>query len=252
MDALAFYRRARGLPALSINWGAWSTIGAASESKVGARIATQGVRFITPSQGLAILDMLIRQGQAQIGVLPMDWTVFRRRFHAGSVAAWLSEIVPQEPQPTRAAPVPASDVRTLLAEAQPAHRPRLLLDFVSAQAVRVLGTGVGQDIDERQPLRDLGLDSLMAIELRNLLDTGLGLARPLPATLVFDYPTVEALARYLAKEILDQSEAEPEREEETARPVDGGGRIADMLASLEDLSDEDVDRLLLDQRQRSP
>src|SRR5690606_17540651 len=90
MDALASYRQSLGLPALSINWGAWSEIGAAVEYEVEARIAAQGVQMIPPKRGLQILDFLMQSGQPQVGVLPINWQTFTQQYTA--IPAWLSEV----------------------------------------------------------------------------------------------------------------------------------------------------------------
>ena len=93
-------------------------------------------------------------------------------------------------------------------------------------------------IDSNQPLNDLGLDSLMAVELRSLLSTELGLARSLPATLVFDYPTIATLTTYLAEEVFMWGKA-PVPKVETS-PEDG---LAGILDRIEGLSKEEVDRI---------
>ena len=120
-------------------------------------------------------------------------------------------------------------------EATPENgRPRVVLEFVRDQAVNVLGLPSSRPIDVRQPLNELGLDSLMAVELRNSLAASLG--RPLPSTLLFDYPTVEALAGYVGREMLPSPAPAPVPDAAAERP-------ADVVEHLEDLSDEEVDRL---------
>lgn len=104
----------------------------------------------------------------------------------------------------------------------------MLLNFIAEHVARVAGAPDWRAIDQRQPLNELGLDSLMSVDLRNRLGAGLGVGRSLPATLVFDHPTIEALATYLA------------------RSVPGGDEVAPAKAAeetIDDLSEEEVERL---------
>jgi acyl carrier protein len=101
----------------------------------------------------------------------------------------------------------------------------------------VLGMSAGDPIDPRQPLEELGLDSLTAVELRNILSSHLNLQRSLPATLVFDYPTINALTDHLAQDTL---KIENSKAESTARSKSN----ADLVQDIEGLSDEEVARLI--------
>lgn len=243
-DALAYHRRALGLPGLSINWGAWSEIGAAVDRGVADRASEQGLGTISPTDGIYLLDQLMRGDSAQVGVIPMDWGKYLRVF-GDSVPSFFSEMQKQSAAETvrQAAPeagTPAQQPQILgqLAEAKPAKQRSLLIGYVQGHAAKVLGLSAAQ-VSERTPLNEMGLDSLMAVELRNLLGSGLGLKRSLPATLVFDYPTVGAIADYLAKDVLALSNGEAEAE--AAPNVTGTGG---MLDSIDDLSDDEVERLL--------
>lgn len=222
MDALASYRQSQGLPALSIDWGAWSEIGAAVEYDVEARIATQGVDMIPPERGLQILDRLMQSGEAQVGVLPVHWQTFTQQF--GSIPPWLSKISKASSVVKTAARVEtitakvSSDWLARLQSVDPVRQHDLLLDFVSEQVGRVLGIADAKNTIPQIPLNEMGLDSLLAVELRNLLGTGL--ATSLPATLVFDYPTVTALAGYISKDVLKTNSAATTEQPEPEKPVD--------------------------------
>jgi acyl carrier protein len=142
----------------------------------------------------------------------------------------------------QAAPAQPEFLR-LLAETPIDRRRKLLLEFVQKQTSKVLGIAT-KEVNELTPLNEMGLDSLMAVELRNLLGKALDLQRQLPVTLVFDYPTVTAICEYLAKEVLHlESEARPLHEEAELINSAAAGNTA-VLETIEDLSDNDVDRLL--------
>jgi acyl carrier protein len=100
----------------------------------------------------------------------------------------------------------------------------------------VLGLEAAQTVDVQRPLKELGIDSLMAVELRNVLKSDLALDGGLPATLVFDYPTVDGIAHFLARDVLGLETPSSAAAREPA--------TATVLSRVEDLSDEEVDRLL--------
>jgi NADPH:quinone reductase-like Zn-dependent oxidoreductase/NADP-dependent 3-hydroxy acid dehydrogenase YdfG len=201
MDSLMHSRRTRGLAGCSINWGAWSGVGAAVRHDVGQRIAQQGVGMIDVEGGLAAFEAVLAAGVRQAVVVPMDWARYGAQFATRQPPPLLADLLVKRKTaaPTATAVEPASLQRQL--EQTPEDgRPRVVLDFVRTQALRILGLPAAHPLGVRQPLNELGLDSLMAVELRNSLASSLG--RQMPATLLFDYPTVEALSRYLQDELL--------------------------------------------------
>jgi myxalamid-type polyketide synthase MxaE and MxaD len=188
LDALARCRQARGLPALSINWGAWEGEGMAEEA-IRERMAVRGVSAIPHQDGLGLLAQLLASsgGRAQIGVVPVDWPKFLRQF-------------PQGPPPRFAAfeeraSAPRRSFRERLAAEAEADRPELLRHVLHDALAAVLGFQGQASIARHQRLFDLGMDSLMAVEFRNRLEAELGIH--LPATLIFDYPSLDALADFV-------------------------------------------------------
>ncbi len=238
LDLLARERRTRGLPGLSINWGAWADVGAAAGRGVAQRIATLGLEVITLDQGLQALQRLLTQPHAQVAVLPANWRRYVEQVGRGATPALLSEL--SGTRPTGAAPVtvvpPQMDLRVQLADAAASRRRPLLAAFVRERALRALGLDAARSIDPRTPLGELGLDSLLAVELRNTLGTALGLA--LPATLLFDHPTLDALTDHLMAELFPVA----------APDITAGPRAAPaastIVGAIEDLSDEEVERRL--------
>ena len=233
LDGLAHWRRARGLLATSINWGPWTEAGmAAAAGPRDGRWAAQGVGGISPEQGTELLAQILQEAPVQVGVLPVAWRAYIGRFAAGAEPALLRDLA-------RTARARKSPVVRLVdeLEAAPAEaRFDLLLAGVRAEAVAVLGFDPTVQLDARQKLFDLGLDSLMAIELKNGLQTQLG--KPLPSTLVFEYPTVHALARYLASDVLAlyTSTAEPAEQPASDRSQE--------IESLSRLSENELEQLL--------
>jgi len=255
LDGLAHYRRAQGLPGLSLNWGAWSEVGAAVKHNIFERLEAQGLGVIAPEQGLRLFAELLPGAPAQVGISPVNWPVFKRQFASGAAPLFLANVSSREDRPTvtvaAAVESPAASPQILaqLAAAPPNKRVGLLRDYVQAQASKVLGLATTQLVDERTPLNELGLDSLMAVELRNLLGAGLHLKRALPATLVFDYPTVPAITTYLARE-LDLPADSRQPEPAAVLPEIEGTGLLTTLSQVEDLSDEEVDRLFAQQMGR--
>ncbi len=240
LDALAHHRHAQGRPALSINWGVWSDVGAAARRHVAEKVAATGMGSISPKEGLRALERLMREGAVHAGVLPVqDWVKLLRDYASGSQPPFLNEI----PRHTRATTSPAalfeSDVMARMESAPAAERQRLLLQFVREQALNVLGLNASQHIDAGQPLNELGLDSLMAVELRHAISAGI--KRPLPATLLFNYPSIDVLSRHLWRDVLalDAAAAPPAKSEDPgAEALDGladddlAAMFAEKLASL--------------------
>jgi NADPH:quinone reductase-like Zn-dependent oxidoreductase/SAM-dependent methyltransferase len=245
LDALAWQRRVMGLPAVSINWGAWAEIGAAAGPAVAERARQHGLDPIAPERGLQALESLLSRSPAQTAVASVRWSTFLERFAAPPFFRELAARPSARKSAHEGAPEGSSSIREALASATPGRRLDILLDFVQTQAAGVLGLGSAQ-IGPRTPLNELGLDSLMAVELRNLLGQGLAIPQPLPATLVFDYPSVESLAGYLAESVLGINEAPVAVQPALAavQPAADGRLVAAMLDSLDALSDAEVNLLL--------
>ena len=243
LDGLVHHRRLLGQAATSIQWGAWSEIGAAAARDVGERVTTLGVGTIAPENGLQVLERVLTRGVTEVGVFPVNWLKYLQQFGARTLPPFLSELALPAPDRIKSSSSAVQPPRMAqqLASAIPSERRNLLSDFVQAQALRVLGLEGSYTIDPEQPLRELGLDSLMAVELRNLLGSGLDLQRRLPATLLFDHPTINALVNYLANDVLEwKAVAEPNGEMSKADQ-----KRATDLAELEALSEQDAEALLL-------
>ncbi len=182
LDAFAAWRRAQGLPATAIGWGAWASGGMATASTaLTARLARGGLTPLDPAEAVTALGRVVNTADPAVAVADVDW--------GRLAAAW------GRPTPLIAAlpGVPAGPAAAVRAVVVGRALPQLT-DLVRTQAAAVLGYPAGQPLPDRT-FRDLGFDSLTAVELRNRLAAETGMT--LPATLVFDHPTVAELAAHL-------------------------------------------------------
>jgi acyl carrier protein len=244
LDLLARERSSRGLPGLSINWGAWAEVGVAADRGLLDRLAAQGLGMLTPDQGLAAFERLLDDGGAQTAVVQADWRRLGAHLGGGGEYPFLAEVAgTTTPQPIRvpSSKPEAASLRQQLDAAPPARRKSILTAFVRERALKALALDPARTLDPRTPLGELGLDSLLAVELRNAIGRGIGVS--LPATLLFDYPTVEALVNYLWTEVLQGADAAGENAPAVKKQAETRTGSA-LLADITELSDEEVDRLL--------
>jgi acyl transferase domain-containing protein/acyl carrier protein len=229
MDALMHERRRLGLPGLSINWGAWDEIGMAARlsPEVRERIAAHGLRALKPERALELLGNLLQCQAVQACVMDTDW----RRYQAHHYPSGASPFF------TGLAAGPAIGGRSSAGAALPSELPlpgrkAQLMATVRSQIAATLGQRHPEELEPRQRLFDIGMDSLMAVELKNRLEAGLGIT--LRSTLVFDYPTLEALVQHLGEILPGAPEVKPAPEPVT--PV-FDGEIDSLLAELEQVSE---------------
>ena len=209
LDALASHRRGRGLPATSVAWGVWDTgdrgQGLMPDGVSMASLRRQGLRFLDPGRALAALDQVLAGDEPFAAVADVDWARFAPVYRAARPWPLLEEI-PEAAAP--AAPAEAAgggEFAVRLAGRPGPERERVVLDLVRGCAAAVLGHGPAAAVEPGRAFRDLGFDSLTAVELRDRLGAATGLV--LPSTVVFDYPTAMALARRLLGLLLGVAEA---------------------------------------------
>lgn len=182
MDALMHERQHLGLPALSINWGPWDAIGmtADRDERDEARWEASGIQTIPVEQGLEILGQLLRQNRPQIGVLPIAWRKFLKQVPKRQRETFLAELARQSESPAaeKGAARKRSDALKQLQAAAAEQRPALARRFALEHVAATLGMSV-EHLNVAQPLKHLGLDSLMAIELKNRIETELEIELPL-------------------------------------------------------------------------
>jgi len=205
LDALACHRQARGRPARSLAWGLWAQVtGMTSglDDTARERIARTGFRSLPTEDGLALFDIAMAADQAVLVPISVDTEMLSSQAEDGQIPAMLRGLVRsplREDTSTGHQPSVSSSVKARLAGVCDADQNAIMLELVVSQVAAVLGHSSSNVISPRKEFRELGFDSLTAIELRNRLNAGTDLR--LPATLVFDYPTPAVLAEHLRREI---------------------------------------------------
>ncbi len=205
LDGLMAVRRGAGLPGLSLAWGLWEAASGMTGHLGGAeqaRLGRGGVLALGSGEGLGLFDAALASGQALAVPVKLDLRVLRAGAAAGGVVPHvLRGLVQPGRQQARAGAGAGGGLAARLAGLGPGEQEALLADLVRAQAAIVLGHAGPEGVRMDAAFRDAGFDSLTSVELRNRLREATSLS--LPATLVFDYPTPLALARYLRQELGD-------------------------------------------------
>ena len=231
LDQLAAHRRSLGLPGQAIAWGAWSGLGEAEEQRerIARRLEARGAGWISPQQGLKAFDRLVRADPATSTVVAIDWPAF-------------AEAVDNHPPLLEDLIAAATDTRadeadtpenliSRLRVSPPAERESVLVSFLQreVQAVLRLPSAPAPAVG----FFDLGMDSLMAVELRNRLNRAFAGEYTAPNTLVFDYPDIAALAGHLAGELGD-ADLGPASQASKAEPLPAPLAIPPTAANNDD------------------
>ena len=200
LDALAHHRRAHGLTGLSINWGLWSEVGMMARFAERAEGADRGPsaigRSLTPAQGLEALERLMRSGVAHAAVIPVEWNEWARLYGGFMNAPFLSQVI-RSARTARVTPVRSVRLRDTIRTAG-AERPALVRGGLVERIGGVLAIEP-TTIEGDQPITSMGLDSLMAVELKNQIEEEFGVSVPIVQLL--QGPTVDALVTHLLDRI---------------------------------------------------
>ena len=199
LDALAARRRAENLPATSIAWGGWGetggSVGRMSEADL-ARMEQAGVVALSDARGLELFDRALGSGLALIVPAPFDRAALRRLAEAGGLPPMLAGLATTSRR--RRAAATSGSLALKLAKLSESEREPMVLELLRSEVAAVLGHGSLADIDPDRPFKEMGFDSLAAVELRNRIAAAAGLE--LPPAVVFDYPSPRSLAGYLVRE----------------------------------------------------
>jgi len=232
------------LTATSINWGPWDRLGmtAALSEQYRQVITSKGIEWLQPETAIEALERFLVASIPQVGVISVDWEKYLDSYSSQESPGMLLEIsrksseIFQKKQLDR----DFSFVQTLK-EAPMEQRWNFLFDHVSTEIKRVIGMDANKMIGADQPLRDFGMDSLMAVEFKNIMESSL--KHPLPATLIFNYPTLESLTQFLADQVLG---VEFSRQEVKAKRENMDTEKS-MIEEVELLSDQEAEEALLEE-----
>ena len=234
LDTLAEHRRAVGLPGLSVAWGPWDEAGMVVSAGAGERMAGAGLRPMASNQAVAALTRVLDTSAGTVAVVDADWSRWQRASRSPVSAALLADLTAADSNADD-----ASDGLLLgeLMALEPAERAERVLQELRSRLASTLLMDPDR-VPTDTPLTALGMDSLMGIELKNKLDSALGVR--IPAAVVLEGPSI----RQLAARVTEQVSAQPRRPSAPAVNGTEEASTQELLARLDDLSEEQLDNLL--------
>lgn len=244
LDALAHYRQQQGLPALSVNWGPWAGGGMALPD-FADWMARLGIQPLPPEAATAVLERLLQAGWTQATVLDVDWPRFRSLFElrqARPLFAQLAGNPAASGTADRAVELNRPRFIDTIQEVPAPQRLEALIAHLQRELASILGLA-GKLPDRYQGFFEMGMDSLMAVELKNRLEVDLDCS--LPGTLAFEAPTIQDLGNYLSQQVLGWADVA----DKPAAAVPEADAAAD-LATIAQLSEEEVEASITDRLAR--
>ncbi len=245
LDALAHHRRARGLPALSVNWSGWSEVGLVARHGGAAEVfALRGFDSMSPDRALAMLEELLRYDLAQVAVMPVNWRQMRDTYPQIAGMPFFAEVIRKHELSTeKSGEKKNGPARIDWLSLDKTERERQLCVYLSKQLARTLGVSP-DELDTSRPMNQMGIDSLMALEIKNRVEPELGVAVPIIKFL--EGVSLDDIAVLLAQEM--EMPSARNREQIPVSPQDGvlpqRDEAVKLLASIDELSDEEVESLL--------
>jgi NADPH:quinone reductase-like Zn-dependent oxidoreductase/acyl carrier protein len=240
LDVLARERRRRGLPATTVNWGAWRGDGMAAtlDAQSRERRAKLGYGEIASSTALDVLGRLLRIGETSAAVLPMDWPRFVSSLRDDQ-RDFFEELVTRAPAMAAEETAP-SELARRVREAPSNARAAMVEDALAHTLRSVLGFRDARSLSPERPLRELGLDSLMAMEFTARLGEVTSLR--LSPTVTFNHPNLRDLAEHVIERLVDSEPSTPETPDDALEgPADAdAAALEDRIARLERLLDADL------------
>ncbi|MEV8034410.1 type I polyketide synthase [Streptomyces sp. NPDC086182] len=229
LDSFAQWRRAQGRPALSLAWGLWEETSVMTRHLVGgamAQLGRSGLAPLTTAEGLRLFDAVHGTGDALLLPARLDLAALRAQGRDGTLPAVLRALAPTAARPAEAL---GGALLARLGTTPPEERDAIVASVVTTEIAAVLGHADTGTIDPERPFKEMGLDSLGAVRLRNRLSRATGLT--LPSTLVFSHPRIPALAAHL-RTLLEERTEPPAREQAAAALYAGLDRLTALLPSV--------------------
>ena len=245
LDSFAHYYRQQGGRALTINWGPMTGGGMLQADSIGA-LHKIGVSTLPLAGAGDHLEKLLAGGTTHAVVADIDWSLYRSIYEIKKPKPLFKLIQTQTDALTLGVPKSSPAILSLLQQAPPSERKSLLAGYIAKVLAKVLGIASAASIAPKQGFFDLGIDSLTAMELKNRLQADIQLS--LPASLAFDYATVETLTNYLLGRLNDIAVADV-REESDAQQGSDAAQEAETVAHLQQLSEQEAEALLISKLQ---
>jgi phthiocerol/phenolphthiocerol synthesis type-I polyketide synthase B len=216
LDTFALARRAAGLPATAINWGLWKSLSDGQSEEERQVTLASGLEPMADDVAIKALPLLTGPGAgSRPTVVAADWPLLATAYRTRAALRIVDDLLSTEAAGSETDAARSTEFRDALREADPTRRRGILVDHVTAQVVSAMGLASAQLLDPTAGFFQSGMDSLMSVTLQRSLSDSLG--ETLPASVVFDYPTVEALSDYLATLLPEVAEA---AEDESADDYD--------------------------------
>ena len=253
LDSLAQYREASGLPTISINWGPWSGQGAAAQSDIGEKLASRGIDSFTPHQGLQALGRILQGSMSQVAVMPLNLDRWFETYPTLIKSRFFDQLLPSEPSRLRAdkpsaldIPEQTTDIHQIVLEAASIEQQISVVQQHLRDQLAIILRIPPDELDCQKSFKDLGLDSLTGLELRNRINLHLSIS--LGATAVWNYPTIDQLTAHITSlfPIDSQTASLPSSPTDTASTgsMASEQELKMLLDELDGLSEDEVHRLL--------
>ena len=196
LDGFAQHRRFKGLCGTSINWGPWESGMAVSVSQINRNMTDKGISPVSADDAIASLEIILDKDLSLSGVIDIDWHIYEQTVEGQ--CEFIQTLYHERKK--KSSQVPQQTLSDQLMQAQAEKREQMILSYLQKTGSKIAGYEDNQHMDVNKPLIDAGFDSLMAVEFRNILNQALNTS--LPATLIFDYPTLQHVADYILDDVL--------------------------------------------------